>query len=116
MNANNVKMALFRTLLEMEVPLSIHELINQLHEKTAERSVRRWLDELVQAKLIEKTGQKRSTRYFIPIQTRFAEEIDRCFSDTSLAVIAKTRKPVSYHDSWLEAYKPNRNFYLPRAD
>lgn len=43
--------------------LGIRELLNFLPKGFAERSVRRWLGELCEARFIEKAGKKQSTKY-----------------------------------------------------
>ena len=114
-------MTLLRELQDKEVAVTIYDLLETLPKDYAERSVRRWLDELAKAQFIEKIGRKRSTKYqlFNAFSFCFKEEADRIFSDTSLNIIAKVeqplihRKPVTYNERFLESYTPNRTFYIP---
>jgi len=125
-SSDNHKMALLRELQDREVPLGIYELLEHLPKNFAERSVRRWLSQLADGNFIEKTGQKRATKYQMPAPSfRLIEESEQVFSEGSLSAIAKVRRPLnqrdylSYKDSWIEKYIPNRTFYLPfkiRAD
>ncbi len=113
------KIAILEILREEAEPLGLHELLSRLPTDFAERSVRRWLSEFAKTGLIEKIGQKRATKYCNAAPTRFREHGGGCFSELSLKILAKIRRPVfertpvPYNDHWLEQYKPNQSFYLP---
>ncbi len=118
--SNDKKMAVYEVLQERGTPLGTLELLRYLPKSFAERSVRRWLDELCKEQLIEKTGQKRSTKYRIPsFSLKESPDEVLCFTQESKQAIAKIRRPVferipvSYDESWLKKYEPNRSFYLP---
>lgn len=119
--ADNKKMTLLKELLDKEVPVGIYELLEELPKGFADRSVRRWLDELSQLKLIEKIGLKKGTKYQIanPISFSLREESSCPFKEESLHVIRqiqrplKERRPVAYNEQFLDRYIPNRTFYMP---
>lgn len=117
------KMAVLSALQHYARPISLPELLLQLGSDFAERSVRRWLNELVSENQVEKTGQMRATKYrAISRKKRFSillpAEKDFVFSDSinsSLKNIKKPllqRNPISYNADWIEQYQPNHTFYL----
>ena len=57
------KMAVLLAVKNMQDWVSLPELLAYLGDDYAERSVRRWLNELIEIQLIEKTGQKKGTQY-----------------------------------------------------
>lgn len=109
---NIKKSAVLDVLIQQKAAMSLNELLAILGEDFAERSVRRWLDELVTAKLIEKSGQKKSTRYqALQNKTSVFDTSDFVAVNFIRQPIFK-RSPVTYKKQWLESYQPNETFYL----
>ncbi len=114
------KLATFRQLQSEMAPVSPKELAIKLGPRFSQRSVRRWLAEMVQAGLIEKIGRGRATRYRVLVSSKPVEPTSR-FSPESLAVIALVKRPlferlpVAYADEWFDDYTPNETFYIPAA-
>lgn len=119
MEFSSQKQAILSVLAEVKGPLSLPELLARLGPSFKERSTRRWLQELSQAGYILKTGQKRGTQYGLAHAASVTES--PVFSDKSRLVLERTRRPlferdpVPYHREWLEAYRPNKSFYLSPA-
>ncbi|MCV6628067.1 MAG: Fic family protein [Cellvibrionaceae bacterium] len=97
----------------------------------ANRSLRRWLVELVENDLLERRGQNKGTQYRrltppLPIPPASREDshvgsFDEIFSRTSLQALEQvtapiyTRSPVTYTEAWVESYRPNETYYLTAA-
>jgi Fic family protein len=118
--AKNRKMAVLHQLSQELEPITIHELLEKLDHSFIERTVRRWLAEMINEGIVEKIGHKRSTKYFISQKTnRNKGMTSSCFSKESLDVVAQVKRPlyermpVAYNDLWLDSYVPNTNFYIP---
>jgi len=112
MNKEDKKVAVLSALKKHRDPISIMDLLEQLGSGYAERSVRRWLAELVNDGKVLKAGQKRATRYQAVIFDFSPESLE------SLRYINQPifkREPKSYKADWLESYTPNTTFYLPEA-
>lgn len=125
---NPNKLAVLSALKKLEkhaatVPMSA--LMEKLGNQFIERSVRRWLNELVFEGKVEKSGLKSGTSYRAvskPIETVSRKNIDNekkfSFSVYAQKAIGATqkpllkRKPVAYDAAWVNAYKPNDTFYL----
>lgn len=126
---------LLALLQQQKTPLKLAELLELLGPDFKERSVRRWLVEMVKAGVIQRQGQKRSTQYWAttpasistPVeiesqqpsssveQPSHAQEIFEFHSQRALQYIQQPlfkRDPVAYDASWLSAYQPNQSFYL----
>ena len=119
MSLRDNKMAVLRQLgLESE-PISLPELMLSLGEGFKERSVRRWLNFLVEEGAVKKIGQKRGTKYLAAGRQEEAPgEVSSCFSSASLKAIEKVKKPlferqpIAYSDEWFDSYQPNSSHYL----
>jgi len=120
-NTRDKKMALLRLLSLESEPISLSDLLHKLDKDLKERSVRRWLEQLLQEGVIEKIGQKRATKYVTTKHSpaESTSEISSCFSSASVGVVKTIRRPifermpVPYNDEWLDSYKPNSSFYFP---
>ncbi len=107
--------------LSQEVdPISLEELLQRLEGSHAERSVRRWLFQLIEEGLVEKIGSRKSARYRVIQRTqREPHAGGNCFSKESKDAIARVRLPIfqrmptTYADAWIEAYQPNSDYYIP---
>ncbi len=111
------KLAVFRQLQEM-APASLKELLGKLGFGFKERSVRRWLAEMVEQGLVEKIGNRRATKYRV-MQGANLQQLTPWFGPESLSAVALARRPiyerppVAYDDEWFNAYVPNHTFYIP---
>ncbi|MBS0624342.1 MAG: Fic family protein [Verrucomicrobia bacterium] len=119
MSLRDNKMALLRQLSLESEPISLSDLLKKIGLGFKERSVRRWLRDLIQEGSIKKIGQKRSTKYLaINLSLQNQKETSSCFSSASLAAIELIKKPIferepiAYSDEWFDHYKPNSYFYL----
>jgi Fic family protein len=124
MKVRDKKLAVLRHLSQEADPISFHQLFGSLRDDFdfKERSVRRWLNELVQEGLVERSGRKRGAKY--KVAQRPGERntsAGSCFGSDSLNVIEKVRRPiyerqpVAYNDLWFDSYQPNVSFYLPKV-
>ena len=102
---------------ELRKPVSLSDLLKELGANFKERTVRRWLSEMVSEGLIERLGRGKSTVY-CGLTERPEALTD--FSEESFELIryvrqpASMRKPVSYNQKWVESYIPNTSHYLPK--
>lgn len=114
----DLKLIVLHQLSQEVEPIGLPELLKKLGKDYAERSVRRWLVEMVQEGLVEIHGQKRGTKYKVA-QLANRASTSSCFGLESAKVIEKvrrplyTRNPVPYADEWFSAYQPNITFYIP---
>lgn len=105
------------TELQRAESYSHSELLARLDSTLSERSLRRWLAELVQQGLIQKTGQKKATRYMLAKPSS-----NNIFSPKSQELINQTKKPFfqrdpqAYNKQWLDDYQPNNSFYLNESE
>lgn len=118
MKARDKKLLVLRQLgLEVE-PADLKTLQDKLN--FSDRSLRRWLNELVIDGSVKKTGHKRSTKYQVVAKTGNVNgDASNCFSSASLEAIRYVRKslfernPIAYNREWLDFYRPNQDRYLP---
>lgn len=120
MNKNTQKVAVLRILRQCTEPVALPELLSKLGVGYAERSVRRWVNLLIDEGLVERLGQKRGARYrVIDVPQVQTERGERILSDASEKILEQLRQPLSkrdpvtYNALFLERYQPNRTFYLP---
>lgn len=110
------KLAVLHILSQETEFISLYELLKKLGTTYTERSVRRWLAEMIKEGLVAKLGDKRGTRYKA---IQHEDIINNCFSPKSQKTLEKIRLPIykripiSYMDDWFDAYKPNNSFYIP---
>ena len=107
MGFKDKKMAVLDRLRLEQEAIGLKELLKKLGSGYVERSVRRWLVEMEKEGLVERFGQKRSTKYRIkPYSKKYAS----CFGPESKKIITQLerplyeRNPITYVDSWFEAY------------
>jgi Fic family protein len=97
----------------------------------AERTLRRWLSELVEDGALLRSGDRKGARYrWEPPESAIARRPEAAssnkpaslkFSTSNARLLAQvrapiyTRAPVSYSEKWVSAYAPNRSFYLSPA-
>jgi Fic family protein len=89
------------------------------------RTAQRWIQQLIGEGRVRATGQGRARRYLAATQPVAVEHRDDAFpgfiplSADSRDVLAyidqpfEARKPVGYQRDFLDAYEPNRTWYLP---
>lgn len=125
------KMAVLERLESAGETLGLPDLLALLPPGYAERSVRRWLAELVDEGAVIRSGRKRGSRYRAKdsaarAQTASGQATEApasgfeavSFSPAARAAIAHVRQPifkrqpVAYNPEWLVAYKPNETTYL----
>lgn len=137
MKKRDQKRDLLCVLAQEAQPISLSELLEKLDNKCNERTLRRWLNELIDEKVVVKEGTTKLSKYSIKNkindrllpspQDKTAENItpsqkiiSNCFGSESLDAIEKISRPknerpeVSYNIEWLESYEPNKSFYLPQ--
>ncbi len=114
------KMAVFAILQKENRDMSLPELMTLLPANFTERTVRRWLSEMIIEKSVEKTGQKRGTRYRVFPVIELNSEFNLNISKESRKLIDAIRRPiferspVAYNPKWLAVYEPNKTFYLAK--
>ena len=128
------RLAVLECLKDVQEALSLPDLLALLPPGFAERSVRRWLAELVDEGAVVKSGRKRGTRYRVvaladPRCTGHATaaqtsgEEAPAVAPVQFSQSAKTaieyvrqpifkRRPVAYNPAWLASYEPNQTTYL----
>ncbi len=120
MNTQDKKMAVLHQLSQESEPISLPELLDKLGNEYRERSVRRWLSEMITKGLVDKTGHKKATKY--QVLKRASRENNKavsCFGLESIKIVEQIRRPIyertptAYADHWVEAYQPNVTFYIP---
>lgn len=120
MNSKDKKLAVLYQLSKEAEPISLPELLKRLGDEYTERSVRRWLSNMITEGLVERFGHKRSAKY--QVINRADREIGTagsCFGLESLKVVEQVRRPIyeripiAYSDYWLDTYQPNTTFYIP---
>ena len=128
MSRDDNKERILTALQDLGGPASLPEILERLPEDFAERSVRRWLAQLVERGQVRKSGRKRGTRYRLaeagtPLEVR--EPVEPAlfhFSEPARHALSRVRQPllnrapVSYKGQWLDDYRPNRDHYFSRAD
>lgn len=93
-------------------PVGIQEICRAL--EVPERSIRRWLSELVSEGVVEKSGQTKNAEYIF----KHREEKFPYFSHTSRIALQQIstplyeRPPVTYNQLWFDEYVPNETAYL----
>jgi hypothetical protein len=121
MSLRDNKMAVLRQLGQESEPITLSDLLKKLGNEFKERSLRRWLNQLVQEGAINKTGQKRGTKYHVIGRSHelATNDLSSCFSSLSIEAIEHIRKPLfertpmSYSEDWLNRYRPNEDYFLP---
>lgn len=120
MNTQDKKLAVLHQLSQESAPIGLLELLKKLGKDYIQRSVRRWLSEMIKEGIVEKMGLKRGTRYqVIHRVSRHTGSTSSCFGSESTKVIEQVRRPlykrnpVAYADDWFDAYQANITFYIP---
>ncbi|HFC30850.1 MAG TPA: Fic family protein, partial [Oceanospirillales bacterium] len=131
MKKSDRKQAILQLLEQYNDRIGMSDLIAHLGASFNDRTVRRLLSELRKEGKVLKSGAGPSTQYQIVKENLYNDEsnpsieegvtdyqLEKVFKPKSLAIIKNirqpifTRKPVSYHKTWLQSYVPNQTFYL----
>ena len=131
------KLAVLECLKRADGALGLPDLLALLPPGFAERSVRRWLAELVEEGVVAKSGQKRGTRYrAVSMQQTQSSPSSAAhvvhesapvaatvqFSPSAQTAIAHVRqaiflrRPVAYNPAWLASYEPNQTTYFQQGE
>lgn len=98
--------------------------IKKAVENIPDRTLRRWLAELVEQETVKRDGEKKGARYQwvaalsntpeLPEITQERQVFSRESEEQIGRIIAPlyTRSPVTYSETWIESYIPNQTFYL----
>ncbi len=89
-------------------PISLSYLAANLPAPVSDRTLRRWLQDMADNGLVQKTGQNKGARY-----SEAHDTIDSSSEYLSKPVFE--RKPVSYNEAWLERYTPNKTYLLSES-
>lgn len=117
MKPRDKKIIVLRLLSREATPIRLSELLDKLQYDFKERTVRRWLYEMVLEGLVEKIGMGRDTKYQV-VRGNGERSTSSCFGSDSLSAIEYVRKPLyerqpaSYAVEWFNSYQPNSTFYL----
>jgi Fic family protein len=116
---------LFESIQSAPEGLSVADILAQ-HPGLARRTAQRWLNELVAEGRIRALGAGRARRYAVAVAPLVpSANLEDAFprfiplSADSRDILAyvdqplTARKPVGYQREFLEAYQPNRTWYLP---
>ena len=127
------KLAVLECLKGADGAIGLPDLLTLLPPGFAERSVRRWLAELVDDGAVAKSGRKRGTRYRAVSAGQTQSELGGAapvadgpasvaatvrFSPSAQTAIAHVRqpiflrRPVAYDAAWLASYQPNQTTYF----
>lgn len=118
-------MQVLLSLEKFDQPASLNELIDDLGEGYPERTVRRWLADYARFGVVEKTGQKRATRYRLTAKGIYCGAVSHfegqkvdTFDRYAPDAMALFNQPLSkrlkanYDTELLEHYHPNHNSYF----
>lgn len=114
------KMAVLMALRKCNHPITLKDLLATLGPGFVERTIRRWLKEMVSDGLVKKIGEKRSSHYqatSTPAHSFFLNT-DIASSIKSIEYVRQPlfkRAPKAYNRQWLEDYVPNKTFYLSQT-
>ncbi len=114
-------MATVNTLIELlkrkADPMSLSEIRAALLEQVPERTLRRWLEQLVVMSKVQTLGQSRARRYqWIEVEVLsthpsfFSEHSRKSLQQVERPIFE--REPCSYYEAWIREYIPNQDFYL----
>ena len=124
----NQKLQSLLTLLKtFSHPVAISELSEKLNqsENISDRTIRRYLQQLIKLGLVESQGKNKGVRYFPVImeENRQVNNLDDnhssfIFTSENKMIIDQIRQPLikrelcSYNTDWLDSYQANQTYYL----
>ncbi len=107
MNQRDKKLDFLRELSKESEPISLSALLDKIQLDHAKRTIRRWLNSLIDEGLVKKIGHTKSAKYIaIKSNEKANDRISSCFGSRSLLIIKKVhqplykRNPVAYDDKW----------------
>jgi Fic family protein len=124
---------LLRVIAERIYGASVKELLENKQLRFPKRTLQRRLDQLVSEKRLAPSGEGRARRYFaikeehVPVTSMVREDPPVYMARTEwlspeareirgiLQLPLSERIPVGYQGSFLDAYRPNKTFYLPES-
>ena len=113
------KLAILLSLSQEVEPISLSKLMIKLQLDCTDRTVRRWLNQLIKEGLVQKFGHTKEAKYLaIRAKDAISDQMSSFFSSISLKALdwikrsVFERQPVAYNDEWFDSYDPNVNFYL----
>ena len=121
------RLAILRQLGQESEEITLSELLDKLELDYTDRTVRRWLKQLIAEGLLIKSGHTKNAKYMVVKgkiggQNQSGQaQISSCFGTKSLRALEQLkrplfeRQPVAYNDDWFESYKPNSSFYLSKT-
>jgi len=125
MNTRSKKLVLLHQLSQEGLPVPLKDLLEKLGKGFTERSVRRYLTQMITEGIVERVGERRASRYRVverPFRENNEGQVQRyCFSKQSQKAIERVscpiyeRRPTAYNEEWLNSYRPNVTFYCPLA-
>ena len=114
------RMAVLTALYQYNRPITLNELLKILGPGFAERTIRRWVNEMVNEGVVKKIGEKRSSAYQATPRRAPSTFFNR-ENSVSIKPIEYVRQPLfkrppkAYNRQWLESYLPNKTFYLSQT-
>jgi Fic family protein len=122
MTPRDQKLAFLRQLSQESEPITLSAILDKIQLDYSDRTVRRWLQELVKEGLVQKSGQTKDAKYIaVKLAKETSNQVSSCFGSKSLRAIKQIkrqifeREPVAYNDQWFDSYQPNTSFYLSEA-
>lgn len=119
MGLQDRKLAVLRKLTQESEPITLSELVEKLEVDYTARTVRRWLNLLVEEGFVQKSGHTKRAKYLaIKGKRDNSHDSNAVFGSESQLVLNYLkspifqRLPVAYNEKWFESYKPNRSYYL----
>jgi len=120
MSKKQSKHELIKILQKLKKPVKFREIDDELNHAFPERTLRRWLSELYEQKIINKTGVKKGTHYqIVNSKDRVINSSFHQYLSTTAKIaidyvqqLIFNRKPVTYNDNWIKSYIPNQSYYL----
>lgn len=91
------------------IPISLGEILTQLGPNYSERTVIRWLKQLVNEGSVVKHGQRRNATYQA-IGFKLSSSAEQRLEYINKPLFE--RNPVTYQKHWFEEYQPNISYYL----
>lgn len=115
MTPRDRKLIILQQLSQESEPISLPEFLVKLQGRYNQRTVRRWLNVLIEEGFVQKSGTTKAAKYVVI--SKHADS-SSCFSSESLKAIEKIKRPLyerqpcGYNQKWFESYIPNSSSYL----
>ena len=110
MTPRDKKLAFLRQLSQESEPITVSAILGKMRLGYTDRTVRRWLQQLVNEGLVKKIGQTKDAKYIAvkPIKET-PNHVSSCFGSKSLRAVKQVnrqifeREPVAYNDQWFDS-------------